>query len=114
MSNEIIPYPPITQADKEGIPNFRVPEGINEKALRMLGCDCGLGHDFVDVRTVCVGGRNKGKMRAMKEFIKFLTDDNRKDVVFVRASDPIPRLKGNRLATLRLLPIELYDNETKD
>lgn len=111
---EITPYPAITKSDKEGMPDFPIPEGINEKALRILGCDCGLGHDFVDARIVCVGGRNKGNIRAMKEFIKFLSDDKCKEIVFIRASNPIPELKGSRLAQLRLLPIELYDNERQD
>ena len=111
---EITPYPSITKSDKEGMPDRPIPEGINEKALRILGCDCGLGHDFVDVRTVCVGGRNKGKIKATKEFIKFLSNDKSKDIMFIRASDPIPELKGRRLAQLRLLPIELYDNERQD
>lgn len=107
MSNEIIPYPSLSQADKEGIPDFRIPEGIDEKALKMLGCNC------KDVRIIC-GGRGKGKMMAFKEFLKLLPEAMRKDVVIIRASDPTPELKGNRLPTLRLLPIELYDNETKD
>jgi hypothetical protein len=90
MSNEIIPYPSLTQADKEGIPDFRVPEGIDERALKMLGCNC------KDVRIIC-GGRGRGKMMALKEFLKLLPEDKRKDVVIVRASDPIPELKGNKL-----------------
>lgn len=90
MSNEIIPYPSLTQSDKEGIPDFRVPEGINEKTLRMLGCNC------KDVRIVC-GGRGWGRMMAVKEFLKLLPEDKRKDVVIVRASDLVPELKGNKL-----------------
>lgn len=108
MKDKIIPYPTISQIEKDGLPDFPIPEGINETTLRALGCDCG------DVRIVCVGGRNKGKMKAYKEFVKLLCDDKRKDVIIVRALDPIPELKGNRLPTLRLLPIELYENETKD
>lgn len=65
-------------------------------------------------KNIVFGGRGKGKMMAVEEFIKLLPDDIRKDVVIIRASDPIPKLKGNRLPTLRLLPIELYDNEAKD
>ena len=87
----------IARSDKEGVPDFLIPEGINEKALRILGCDCGLGCDFGDVRIVCVGGRNKGKMKAYKEFVKLLCDDKRKDVIIVRAPDPLPELKGNKM-----------------
>lgn len=90
MNDEIIPYPSITQADKEGIPDFRVPEGINERTLRMLGCNC------KNVRIVC-GDRGKGKIMALKEFLKLLPEDERKDVVIVRASDPVPELRGNKL-----------------
>lgn len=90
MNDEIIPYPRLTQSDKEGIPDFRVPEGINEKTLRMLGCNC------KDVRIVC-GGRGRGRMMAVKEFLKLLPEDKRKGVVIVRASDPVPELKGNKL-----------------
>ena len=90
MSNEIIPYPPITQADKEGIPDFRVPEGLDERALKMLGCNC------KDVRLIC-GGRGRGKMMAFKEFLKLLPEVKRKDVVIVKASDPVPELRGNKL-----------------
>lgn len=90
MSNETIPYPSITQADKEGIPDFRVPEGIDERALKMLGCNC------KDVQIAC-GGRRRGKMMALEEFLKLLPEDKCKDVVIVRASDPVPELKGNKL-----------------
>lgn len=90
MSNEIIPYPSLTQSDKEGIPDFRVPEGIDERALEMLGCNC------KDVRII-YSGRRGGKMMALKEFLKLLPEDKRKDVVIVRASDPVPELKGNKL-----------------
>lgn len=97
MSNEIIPYPNLTQSDKEGIPDFRVPKGINERTLRMLGCNC------KDVRIVC-GGRGWGRMMVLKEFLKLLPEDKRKDVVIIRASDPVPELKGNKLPR-----IEDYD-----
>lgn len=90
MSNKIIPYPSLTQTDKEGIPDFRVPEGIDERALKMLGCNC------KDVRIIC-GGRGRGKMVAFKEFLKLLPEAKRNDVVIVRASDPVPELRGNKL-----------------
>ena len=114
MKDEITPYPAITKSDKEGIPDFLVPDGINDKTLSMLGCDCGQGCDYKDVRIVHIGGRNKGKMKAMKEFIKLLCDAKRKDVIIVRTPDPLPELRGNRLPKLRLLPIELYDKEKQD
>lgn len=90
MSNEIIPYPCLTQADKEGIPDFRVPEGIDERALKMLGCNS------KDVRIIC-GGRGRGKMMAFKEFLKLLPEAKRNDVVIVKSSDPVPELMGNKL-----------------
>lgn len=90
MSNEIIPYPSITKSDKDGTPEFLIPEGINERTLKMLGCNS------KDVRIVC-GSRNKGKMMAFKEFLKLLSADKNKDVVIIKASDPVPELKGNKL-----------------
>ena len=100
MSNEIIPYPPITRTDKEGIPDFSVPEGIDERALEMLGCNC------KDVRIIC-GGRGKGKMMALKEFLKLFLETKRKDIVIVKPSDPVPELRGNKLP--RIVGYELME-----
>lgn len=55
------------------------------------------------IHIVC-GGRGRGKMMALEEFLKLLPEDKRKDVVIVRASDPVPELKGNKLPR-----IEDYD-----
>ena len=107
MSNDIIPYPSITKSDKDGEPSFLIPEGINKRTLEILGCDYGYA------KVVC-GGRNKGKMKAMKEFIKLLREAKSEDVLIVRVRDPLPELRGNRLPRLRLLPRELYDNEKQD
>lgn len=46
---------------------------------------------------IIYGGRGRGKMMALKEFLKLLPEDKRKNVVIVRASDPVPELKGNKL-----------------
>lgn len=46
---------------------------------------------------IAYGGRGRGKMMALEEFLKLLPEDKRKDVVIVRASDPLPELKGNKL-----------------
>ena len=46
---------------------------------------------------IIYGGRSRGKMMALEEFLKLLPEDKRKDVVIVRASDPVPELKGNKL-----------------
>ena len=80
----------ITKADKEGIPDFRVPEGIDERALKILGCNC------KDVRIIC-GGRGKGKMMAAEEWLKTLPKEVREKAIVVKASDPVPELKGNKL-----------------
>lgn len=68
----------------------------------------------MQTKYIVFGGRGRGKMMSLEEFLKLLPEDKRKDVVIVKASDPVPELRGNRLPTLRLLPIELYDNEAKD
>ena len=46
---------------------------------------------------IVYGGRRRGKMMALEEFLKLLPEDKRMDVVIVRASDPVPELKGNKL-----------------
>ena len=46
---------------------------------------------------IIYGGGRGGKMMALEEFLKLLPEDKRKDVVIVRASDPVPELKGNKL-----------------
>lgn len=46
---------------------------------------------------IIYGGRGRSKMMALEEFLKLLPEDKRKDVVIVRASDPVPELKGNKL-----------------
>lgn len=56
------------------------------------------------MKKIVCGGRGKGKMMALEEFLKLLPEDKRKDVVIVRASDPVPELKGNKLPR-----IEDYD-----
>lgn len=56
------------------------------------------------MKKIVCGGRGKGKMMVLEEFMKLLPEDKRKDVVIVRASDPVPELKGNKLPR-----IEDYD-----
>ena len=50
--------------------------------------------------SIIYGGRSRGKMMALEEFLKLLPEDKRKDVVIVRVSDPVPELKGNKLQGL--------------
>ena len=56
------------------------------------------------IKYIVFGGRGKGKMMALEGFLKLLPEDKRKDVVIVRASEPVPELKGNKL-----LRIVVYD-----
>lgn len=49
------------------------------------------------MKKIVYGGRGRGKMMALEAFLKLLPEDKRKDVVIVRASDPVPELKGNKL-----------------
>lgn len=46
---------------------------------------------------IVFGGRGRGKMMALEEFLKLLPEDKRKDVVIVKASDTVPELRGNKL-----------------
>ena len=50
-----------------------------------------------EIKHIVFGGRGRGKMMALEEFLKLLPEDKRKDVVIVRASDPVPELKGAKL-----------------
>lgn len=52
------------------------------------------------VTHIVCGGRGRGKMMALEEFLKLLPEDKRKDVVIVRPSDPVPELKGNKLPSI--------------
>ena len=49
------------------------------------------------IKYIVCGGRGRSKMITLEEFLKLLPEDKRKDVVIVRASDPVPELKGNKL-----------------
>lgn len=51
----------------------------------------------MQTKHIIYGGGRRGKMMALEEFLKLLPEDKRKDVVIVRASDPVPELKGNKL-----------------
>ena len=49
------------------------------------------------MKRIIMGGRCKGKMMVLEEFIKYLPEDVRKNIIIVKASDPVPKLRGNRL-----------------
>ena len=53
-------------------------------------------------------------MLPAEEFMKLLPEAYRKDIIVVKASDPVPELKGNKLPRMRLIPIEFYEDETQD
>lgn len=63
---------------------------------------------------IIYGGRGRGKMLSAEEFMKLLPEAYRKDIIVVKASDSVPELKGNKLPRMGLLPIEFYEDETKD
>lgn len=56
---------------------------------------------------IVFGGRGRGKMMVAEEFLKLLPEAKRKDVVIVRASDPVPELKGNKLP--RIVDYEMME-----
>ena len=46
---------------------------------------------------IVFGGRGKGKMMAAEEWLETLPKEVRDKVVVVKASDPVPELKGAKL-----------------
>lgn len=46
---------------------------------------------------IVFGGRGRGKMMAAEEWLKTLPKEVREKVIVVKASDPVPELKGNKL-----------------
>ena len=46
---------------------------------------------------IVFGGRGRGKMMAAEEWLKSLPKEVREKVIVVKASDPVPELKGNKL-----------------
>ena len=49
------------------------------------------------IKYIVFGGRGKGKMMAAEEWLKTLPKEVREKVIVVKASDPVPELKGNKL-----------------
>ena len=50
----------------------------------------------IGVKIVC-GGRGKGKMMALNEFLELLPEDMREKVIVIRATDQKEELRGNKL-----------------
>ncbi len=46
---------------------------------------------------IIYGGRGKGKMMDAEEWLKTLPKEVREKVIVVKASDPVPELRGNKL-----------------
>ena len=46
---------------------------------------------------IVFGGRGRGKMMAAEEWIELLPKEVREKVIVVKASDPVPELRGNKL-----------------
>lgn len=56
------------------------------------------------VTHIVCGGRGKGKMMAAEKWLEALPKEVREKVIVVKASDPVPELKGAKLPR-----IEDYD-----
>ena len=48
------------------------------------------------MKKVIYGGRGKGKMMAAEEWLNTLPKEVREKVIVVKASDPVPELRGNK------------------
>lgn len=46
---------------------------------------------------IVFGGRGRGKMMAAEKWLETLPKEVREKVIVVKASDPVPELKGNKL-----------------
>lgn len=51
----------------------------------------------MDAKRIVCGGRGRGKMSDLEEWLQTLTEEERKKVVIVRASDKKEELRGNRI-----------------
>ena len=51
----------------------------------------------MQTKHIVFGGRGKGKMMVAEEWLKTLPKEVREKVIVVKASDPVPELKGNKL-----------------
>lgn len=51
----------------------------------------------MQTKHIVFGGRGKGKMMAAEEWLKLLPKEVREKVIVVKASDPVPELRGNKL-----------------
>ena len=49
------------------------------------------------IRHIVYGGRGRDKMMDAEEWLKLLPEEMREKVVVVKASDPVPELRGNKL-----------------
>ena len=49
------------------------------------------------VTHIVFGGRGRSKMMAAKKWLEALPKEVREKVIVVKASDPVPELKGNKL-----------------
>ena len=62
------------------------------------------------IRHIVFGGRGKGKIMAAEEWLKSLPKEVREKVVVVKASDPVPELKGAKLP--RIVDYDLMETST--
>lgn len=50
-----------------------------------------------EIKHIVFGGRGRSKMMAAEEWLETLPKEVRESVVIVKASDPVPELRGNKL-----------------
>ena len=59
------------------------------------------------MKEIACGGRGKGKMMKLEEFLKLFPEDVRKDIIIVKASDKPLELRGNKL--LRIVDYDMME-----
>lgn len=60
------------------------------------------------MKRIIYGGRGKGKMMALEEFIKLLPEEQRKNIIIAKHTDDPSLLRGNKLPRIIRIDIDKY------
>ena len=98
MQLTVITHAPIMKNDE--LPRYPVPKDIGASALRILGCNQSIVDKILEneySKYVIHSGGRRGKCFPAETILRMLPKRIREKVVIVKASDPVPKLRGNHL-----------------